>query len=128
MGSVCGAIAERRIPANVKLMGIVDDEVKAVLLGSADVALNPMTSGSGSNLKMLDYFSAGIPVVSTEFGARGINAVAGEHYVTAEVVNFAEVVRSLEVRNFRQIALQARKLAEADYSWRGIANRFFESF
>ena len=128
MGSVCGAIADRRIPANVKLMGIVDDEVKAVLLGSADVALNPMTSGSGSNLKMLDYFSAGIPVVSTEFGARGINAVAGEHYVTAEVVNFAEVVRSLEVRNFRQIALQARKLAEADYSWRGIANRFFESF
>ena len=126
VGSVCGAISDREIPANVKLMGVVDDEVKAVLLGTADIALNPMTSGSGSNLKMLDYFAAGIPVVSTEFGCRGINAIAEEHYIAAKLANFPESILRFINEDFRQVALQARKLVETDYSWRVITARFID--
>jgi glycosyltransferase involved in cell wall biosynthesis len=124
LGSVCGAIADREIPANVKLLGVVDDNVKAVLLGTADVALNPMTSGSGSNLKMLDYFAAGIPVISTGFGARGININAGEHYLLADVLEFPERISQFTTANFNEIALQARKLAEMNYSWSAIVNKF----
>lgn len=126
LGSVCGAVADRNIPANVRLMGVVDDEVKAVLLGTADIALNPMTSGSGSNLKMLDYFAAGIPVVSTEFGARGISASGGEHYIAAKVADFPITIRKFGDVDSRQVARQARKLAEADYSWAAIAGKFVE--
>jgi glycosyltransferase involved in cell wall biosynthesis len=124
LGSVCGAIADREIPANVKLLGVVDDNVKAVLLGTADVALNPMTSGSGSNLKMLDYFAAGIPVISTGFGARGISVIAGEHYLLADVLEFPERISEFSTVNFKEIALKARKLAEMDYSWPAIVNKF----
>lgn len=70
IGSVCLPFKDEKLPSNVGLMGVVDDETKDVILGLADVALNPMMSGSGTNLKMLDYFAAGIPVVSTLFGAR----------------------------------------------------------
>jgi glycosyltransferase involved in cell wall biosynthesis len=35
------------------------------------VALNPIIQGGGTNLKLLDYLSHGLPVVSTEFGMRG---------------------------------------------------------
>lgn len=35
------------------------------------VAINPVTQGGGTNLKLLDYLSHGLPVVSTEFGMRG---------------------------------------------------------
>jgi hypothetical protein len=35
------------------------------------VALNPMIQGGGTNLKVLDYLSHGLPVISTEFGMRG---------------------------------------------------------
>jgi glycosyltransferase involved in cell wall biosynthesis len=124
LGSVCGAIANRKIPANVKLLGVVDDNVKAVLLGTADVALNPMASGSGSNLKMLDYFAAGIPVISTAFGARGINVIAEEHYLRAEVQDFPERLANLPTTNFDKIAFEARKLAETQYSWPAIVNNF----
>jgi glycosyltransferase involved in cell wall biosynthesis len=126
LGSVCGAISDRKIPANVKLVGVVDDNVKAVLLGTADIALNPMESGSGSNLKMLDYFAAGIPVLSTEFGARGINANLGEHYIQAEVSAFPEALCKLAERDYEHIAKKARQLAEEDYSWAAIAGKFIK--
>jgi glycosyltransferase involved in cell wall biosynthesis len=40
-------------------------------LAAADVGVNPVTYGSGSNLKLADYLAAGLPVVSTPVGARG---------------------------------------------------------
>jgi glycosyltransferase involved in cell wall biosynthesis len=67
-GSVCASLAEP--PANVSLLGVVSDEQKALLFGACDVALNPVTSGAGTNLKLLDYFAAGLAVVTTGFGAR----------------------------------------------------------
>ena len=39
-----------------------------------------MRWGSGTNLKMLDYALAGMPIVSTAFGARGLGLEAGAHY------------------------------------------------
>ena len=57
------------IPANVRITGTVD-QVPPYLL-AADVALNPVISGSGTSLKMPEYLAAGLPVVTTEFGLRG---------------------------------------------------------
>lgn len=126
MGSVCGALKDQKIPVNVKLMGIVDDEVRAVLLGTAGIALNPMTSGSGSNLKMLDYFAAGIPVISTEFGARGINAVAEKHYIQAEETSFIEAINKTVDQDNTSIVKQARRLAETEHAWAIIVRQFLE--
>ena len=60
------------LPPNVVLAGVVTNVAKRTLLQSADLALNPMRTGSGTNLKIVEYFAAGIPVVSTPFGARGL--------------------------------------------------------
>src|SRR5690606_30956110 len=80
VGSVGLPFREREIPDNVRLLGQVPAHVRNELLAVADVALNPMYSGSGTNLKMLDYFAAGIPVISTAFGARGLLARADTHF------------------------------------------------
>src|SRR5262249_32171434 len=69
VGSV-GRALNREVPANVDIAGTVSAEFRREVLGIADVALNPVTTGSGTNIKMLDYFAAGIPVLSTTFGAR----------------------------------------------------------
>lgn len=129
VGSACSAFANHAIPVNVVMLGVVDDEEKNILLGSADVALNPMTSGTGSNLKMLDYFSAGIPVISTHFGVRGINALNGVHYISAEIDAFVlELTSFFAVPNsYGSIASRARELAETSYSWSVIAENFFDS-
>ncbi len=38
---------------------------------AADIGLNPIRLGSGSNIKLLQYLGAGLPVVTTDFGMRG---------------------------------------------------------
>ena len=38
---------------------------------AADAGLNPITRGSGSNVKLFEYLVARLPVVSTPFGVRG---------------------------------------------------------
>lgn len=59
-------------PSNVGFAGVAQDCEKALYLSAADLAVNPMLSGSGTNLKMLDYMAAGVPVASTAVGARGL--------------------------------------------------------
>lgn len=38
---------------------------------AADIGLNPITRGSGSNVKLFEYLVARLPVISTVFGVRG---------------------------------------------------------
>ncbi|HSH39692.1 MAG TPA: glycosyltransferase family 4 protein, partial [Chthoniobacterales bacterium] len=65
LGSSCAAFAGRQKPTNVGFFGVVDDETKALVISAADLALNPMRNGSGTNLKMLDYAAAGVPILSS---------------------------------------------------------------
>jgi glycosyltransferase involved in cell wall biosynthesis len=46
------------------------DEVEPYFV-AADFALNPVFSGAGTNVKMADFIAARVPILTTEFGARG---------------------------------------------------------
>lgn len=72
VGGVGDCISASKMPFNLRVTGQVDDERRDALLKAADVAINPMNAGSGTNIKMFDFLSAGLPVVTTEIGARGI--------------------------------------------------------
>jgi hypothetical protein len=52
---------------------IVTGPVSEVLpyFAAADAGLNPITRGSGSNIKLFEYLVARLPVISTLFGVRG---------------------------------------------------------
>lgn len=108
---------------NVRRLGVVSDDIKEELLRLADVALNPMDSGSGSNVKVVDYFSFGVPLVSTQFGMRGINASPDLHFVAATLDSFEnalwEALDHPEV--LRKIGAAGRLLAQTTYSWTSIA-------
>ncbi len=122
VGSACQYFAEREVPANVHMVGVVDAQEKRVFLATADLAINPMTRGSGSNLKMLDYFAAGIPVLSTPFGARGIDAQPDTHYLAAEIgeFQFALVRWLVQKPRLRDMADRAEQLARERYTWTAI--------
>ncbi|BBB90425.1 MAG TPA: glycosyltransferase family 4 protein [Methylomusa anaerophila] len=123
LGSVCEAFKQRELPGNVRLLGIVSEQEKHRILGLADIALNPMLSGSGTNIKMLDYMAAGIPVITTEFGARGINGIAGEHFLVAGPQSLSAAIDGLlaDTAKAELIARQAFSLVNTRYSWRVIA-------
>lgn len=129
VGSAGLAFKDRTLPENIIMLGVVDDDEKNVLLGSADVALNPMTSGSGTNLKILDYFFAGIPVVSTRFGVRGIDVVEGKHYISAEINSFVMELTLFfaSPESYAHIPGEARLLAESSYAWDVIAENFYQA-
>ncbi|MBM3270079.1 MAG: glycosyltransferase [Candidatus Sericytochromatia bacterium] len=69
---------------------------------------------------MLDYFAAGLPVISTPFGARGLDVVAGEHAVLCELHEFPEALRALPAGDGPAMALRARDHARASFSWETI--------
>ena len=108
---------------NVVLLGRVSDEEKQALYKVADVALNPMTSGSGTNIKMLDYMAAGLPVISTPVGARGLDLEDSKNALICEISDFPEKIsRILEDRKlYTEIRNNGRKHVEDKFDWKKIA-------
>lgn len=66
-GQVCEAVEDH--PAVLKL-GRVGEVREAFVM--APLLINAMVMGTGINIKLLDAMAAGVPVVSTETGARGV--------------------------------------------------------
>jgi glycosyltransferase involved in cell wall biosynthesis len=119
VGSAGEYFRGRELPPNVFALGVVSSEVLSTLLASCDFALNPIVTGSGSNLKLIDYFAAGIPTYSTRFGTRGTSAKAGKHYIEIGTDSIADCVKDFigTSRDMRSIAANAALLAYRDYSW-----------
>lgn len=120
---VGNCLPQGRYAPNVRRHGVVDDETKNRLLAGADVALNPMRAGSGSNVKCLEYFAAALPVVATRFGMRGLDVTDGEHYIEASLDTFSAALRNAlaDPERLKEIGAHGRDLALARYTWSAIA-------
>lgn len=70
-------------------IGFVKDinEVYAI----ADLSINPVTQGSGANVKVIEYLAAGLDLVTTRFGLRGYEELADQVFI-AEPQEMSEVV------------------------------------
>jgi glycosyltransferase involved in cell wall biosynthesis len=114
---------------NVVRHGHVDAVTKQRILDSADVSLNPMEIGSGSSLKVLEYFEAGLPLFSTDFGVRGFDVTPNCDFVRATIAEFADILGTWrsDVAGLNRIAANARNLALEKYSWSSIARVFVEN-
>lgn len=68
---IVGTIGETfaEVPAGVRVHGALADI--GPVAGQATFAINPVRSGSGLKIKMLDYFAHGLPCVTTSVGAQG---------------------------------------------------------
>jgi glycosyltransferase involved in cell wall biosynthesis len=123
MGSVCYAFDPQLKPDNVLFLGEVDDVTRNLCLHACDMALNPMEHGSGTNIKMLDYFAAGLPVVSTERGARGLDLDGEAYCLVREVARFPEAMQELLADGGASAsarAIEARAMVESRYDWHAI--------
>ncbi|WP_152226995.1 glycosyltransferase family 4 protein [Pseudomonas sp. SCB32] len=118
-------LPEGKYPSNVIRHGRVSDKEKEQILWESQIALNPMDQGSGSNVKVLDYLSHSMVVISSEFGMRGIEANANEHYIAAEIQDFPQAIRNIvdSPDVMSHIAAAGAKLASERYTWASIADR-----
>lgn len=129
VGSVCEAPGLPSAPDNLLLAGRVSDAELRVWLAAADVGLNPMVSGSGTNLKMLEYAAAGLPILSTPFGGRGGILEPEKHYHAAEIDAFPSALKALLAPDMQAARARmrdaARQQAAQAGDWRTIADRMW---
>jgi glycosyltransferase involved in cell wall biosynthesis len=114
--------------ANVRRHGFVDAATMSKIFARCDAAINPMTSGSGSNVKVFDFVKYDLPIVSTSFGMRGVELVAGRDYVVAEIEDFVATLGGLMRDGARlgQMAASAREGVIANHDWLVVARRLSE--
>lgn len=114
VGGVSTAIPDA--PGVVKL-GFVPDLRDA--FSAACVFVNPVLAGTGVNIKLLDAMAAGMPIVSTTSGARGLDEHGGSAFLMVEdddAAGFArEVLRLLDSAADR--ARLARRARDAAMAW-----------
>jgi glycosyltransferase involved in cell wall biosynthesis len=102
----------------IEVHGPVCDAVQE--LAHAKVAVVPILAASGTRLKILEAWAAGLPVVSTLLGVEGLPVENGCHVLLADQgADFAEAVsRLLESRDLQQKLGQAgRRLLESRFTW-----------
>lgn len=134
VGSVCEAPqvpARSALPPNLLLVGRVTDAELKVWLAAADVGLNPMRTGSGTNLKMLEYAAAGLPILSTPFGGRGGLLQAPAHYEAAELPEFAlrlqRMIQKEDRESIMNKAIEAKKHVSSLADWRVLARTWLDA-
>ena len=92
VGSVSRALDGRR---ESWLIAAPETESLLPLLHASDVGVNPVSAGSGSNVKLPTYLAAGLAVLTTPHGLRGYADLASSVQV-AELPAFAEVLAAAE--------------------------------
>lgn len=93
----------------------------------ADVMLVPLRAGSGTRLKLLEAFAAGLPVISTSLGYEGLPVTPGKHLLQAESpADFIQALQQLlDDRPLRaRLGAHARQLVEQKYDWAQIARQY----
>ena len=113
-------------PENVRRLGFLSDEEKDIILRSCDIALNPMSIGSGSSLKVTEYLSYGLPIISTRFGVRGLGLTPGQEYLEADRINFVNLLTEIEKNRAgaNQIGENALSYFRNTLTWPSIASDF----
>ncbi len=111
----------QHVPTNhpqLDLVGPVEDAVAEI--ARSQIAIVPLQSGSGTRLKILEAFAAGVPVISTSIGAEGLAVEPGRHLlITNSPADFAAALLQLldDEATRHSLAEQARKLFEESFTW-----------
>jgi glycosyltransferase involved in cell wall biosynthesis len=104
--------------SRIEVAGAIDDAISE--LARSRVAVVPLLTGSGTRLKILEAWAAGLPVVSTTIGAEGLAMRDGENGLVADGAEaFANAVTRLltcsELR--RKLGGAGRLLMEKEFTW-----------
>jgi glycosyltransferase involved in cell wall biosynthesis len=121
-------LAEAKGNAAIEVTGAVDS-ILPYLEQPCVVAL-PITSGSGTRLKIAEAFAVGRPVVSTTKGVEGIDAVDGVHVlIRDEPAAIASAV--IELWTYpgmrADLCASALDLTRRHYSWSAATDRIANS-
>ena len=106
---------------NIIYHGLLNEKEKDYVMNNSFLAINPVEGGSGRNLKMVDYIFHGIPILTTEIGARGFDEETKSLFYIEKIENFPNKILELdrkrdELKNISiKLYEQGKKIYEKEY-------------
>lgn len=124
-----GSVRELATISGVEVTGSVQDV--RPYYREAIMAVVPLKVGGGSRLKILEAMAAGVPVVSTQRGAEGLQVQNGKNILLCdssdELVN--AIISLVNDSNSRtQIISGGRKLVADRYDWSRLGSALFDYY
>lgn len=119
---IAGNMPNFKSRENLRFLGFIKD--LKVLLYAADIALVPIFKGSGVRIKMIDYLSALVPIITTKQGAMGLNIKDGIHgYITSNKMPIENLIKKIyELKNNNKKLIEFKtnilKLIRQEYDWK----------
>jgi hypothetical protein len=121
--SIIGAQPSRRVRALARIPGVTVTgtvpDVRPYARGSA-LSIAPLSIARGTQNKILESLAMGVPVVCSSLAARGVDAIPGEHLLTADTPNeFAAAVLRLmtDPAERRRLATAGRARVVSHHNW-----------
>ena len=124
---ICGKVCEyvdwdNSFSGNIRMRGFITDREKHDLFSTAAVFLNPIESGGGSNIKLIEAAASGARVVTTPFGARGYDLTEEGIIYAAEKENFPEkIVEAIESTKYSSNFNNWFSEIYEKYSWHSVS-------
>jgi glycosyltransferase involved in cell wall biosynthesis len=102
--------------------GFVDD--LAAMYAASDCVVVPVTTGAGTPLKFVEALAYQVPIVATPFAAKGLEVLAGKHYLQGtDAASFANAILQALRGQASGLAVEGRRIAEVEYSVQSLAER-----
>ena len=109
---------------NVTVTGDIKDIRTA--FGQASVLLAPIRNGRGTKYKVLEAMASQVPVVTTQLGIEGVEAVNNQSVLVAEGAQ-ALAQKTIQVltnqKLAQKLAVKAKKLVYDKYNWQVISRQ-----
>jgi glycosyltransferase involved in cell wall biosynthesis len=120
---IVGKIRDKMDLPGVTFTGFVDNV--ADLLAVSDVGIAPLLEGSGTRLKILEYLSSGLPVISTSVGAEGLRAENGNNILIEDKIEKfgGHIIELLKDSEWSLAMGEAAKELAANYDWKKITKK-----
>lgn len=123
---IFGRDVPRKITKNIRSLGCVSNLND--YLSACDAGIVPLSSGSGTRLKILEYFSCEKPVISTKKGAEGLCGLKNKNNIIfSDLKYFNKSMNSLQSTDGKDLQLSigknARNLIVQKYDWNSIVKK-----
>jgi len=92
---------------NVNFLGVVKNPYH--IYENAFLGVAPLTAGSGTRIKILEYLNAGLPTISTKIGIEGLNPKIEKVVIVED--------------NFKKYAQHIKKLSQNSSQWLKLSRR-----
>jgi glycosyltransferase involved in cell wall biosynthesis len=110
--------------------GVVDEEDLPKHIMAADLAVVPLLAGGGTRLKILEYFAAKKPVISTSKGAEGLNVTNGKEIVIEDDLDkfINEIIYLINSRDRQErLANNAYEFVK-QYDWKNLSLEYISLY